>query len=263
MRVTGDVDGVNIRPGKCEDGVVSAREGYHHGHLREALVEAAIGLAAESGPSGIVLRAVTRQVGVSPNAAYRHFADRDALLAEVAHRAMGGLVAAMQRRQAGLPDTGDARQRAVARLEAIGQGYVDFALAEPGLFRVCFAAPPEVVLAGGLASSEGAHAGGGAAGPTHGAGAGEPGGALDGPAADGGAGLDADPFAVLNRALDDLVDVGWLPAARRPGAEVLCWSVVHGFATLHLDGPLAGTPAADREQALAAALAHVSRALGP
>lgn len=226
---------------------MSAREGYHHGHLREALVEAAIGLAAESGPSGIVLRAVTRQVGVSPNAAYRHFADRDALLAEVAHRAMGGLVAAMQRRQEGLPDAGDAQQRAVARLEAIGQGYVDFALAEPGLFRVCFAAPPEVVLADA---------------PTYAATSTEQ-PADDAVAAEAAPHLGADPFAVLNRALDDLVDVGWLPAERRPGAEVLCWSVVHGFATLHLDGPLAGTPAADREQALAAALAHVSRALGP
>jgi len=225
---------------------VSAREGYHHGHLREALVEAAIGLAAESGPSGIVLRAVTRQVGVSPNAAYRHFADRDALLAEVAHRAMGGLVAAMQRRQEGLPDAGDAQQRAVARLEAIGQGYVDFALAEPGLFRVCFAAPPEVALADA---------------PTYAAATEPP--AEDAVVPEVGAHLDADPFAVLNRALDDLVDVGWLPAERRPGAEVLCWSVVHGFATLHLDGPLAGTPASEREQALAAALAHVSRALGP
>lgn len=231
---------------------MSVREGYHHGHLREALVEAAIGLAAESGPSGIVLRAVTRQVGVSPNAAYRHFADRDALLAEVAHRAMGGLVAAMQRRQEGLPDAGDAQQRAVARLEAIGQAYVDFALAEPGLFRVCFAAPPEVVLAGAPTGAGGAavhHAGA----AVHHAGAGAVPPAV----------AEADPFAVLNRALDDLVDVGWLPAERRPGAEVLCWSVVHGFATLHLDGPLAGTPAADREHALAAALAHVSRALGP
>lgn len=228
---------------------MSVREGYHHGHLREALVEAAVGLAAESGPSGIVLRAVTRQVGVSPNAAYRHFADRDALLAEVAHRAMGGLVAAMQRRQERLPVVGDAQQRAVARLEAIGQGYVDFALAEPGLFRVCFAAPPDVVLPGGPGGS------------------GDDGAATAEQPADGVSAADpvpdSDPFAVLNRALDDLVDVGWLPAERRPGAEVLCWSVVHGFATLHLDGPLAGTPAPEREQALAAALAHVSRGLGP
>lgn len=209
---------------------MTPRDAYHHGHLREALVEAAIALAAESGPSGVVLRAVTRQVGVSPNAAYRHFADRDALLAEVAHRAMQGLVDAMARRQESVPTDGDPRQRAVERLEAIGRGYVDFALAQPGLFRVCFAAPPELALA--AAPPEPAH------------------------------GEAADPFGVLNAALDDLVTVGHLPAERRPGAEVLCWSAVHGFATLHLDGPLAGTPDGDREAALTAALAHISLGLG-
>lgn len=211
---------------------MSTREGYHHGHLREALVDAAIALAAESGPSGVVLRAVTRQVGVSPNAAYRHFADRDALLAEVAHRAMQGLVDAMARRQESVPTDGDPRQRAVERLEAIGRGYVDFALAQPGLFRVCFAAPPEVALPAAHAAPD----------------------AAPDPA--------ADPFGVLNAALDDLVAVGHLPAERRPGAEVLCWSAVHGFATLHLDGPLAGTPDDVREAALTAALTHISLGLG-
>jgi AcrR family transcriptional regulator len=217
---------------------VSTREGYHHGHLREALVDAAIALAAESGPSGVVLRAVTRQVGVSPNAAYRHFADRDALLAEVAHRAMRGLVEAMARRQESVPTDGDPRQRAVERLEAIGRGYVDFALAQPGLFRVCFAAPPELTLGEVPAPSAAA----------------DPAPSADGPP--------ADPFGVLNAALDDLVAVGHLPAERRPGAEVLCWSAVHGFATLHLDGPLAGTPDDVREAALTAALAHISLGLG-
>lgn len=209
---------------------MSTRDAYHHGHLREALVEAAIKLAAEHGPAGLVLRAVTREVGVSPNAAYRHFADRDALLAEVALRAMRGLVDAMAARSGAVPTDGDPQQRAIERLEAIGRGYVDFALAQPGLFRVCFAAPPEVALA------------------QHGPGIPQP-----DPA--------ADPFGVLNRALDDLVEVGYMPAERRPGAEVLCWSVVHGFATLHLDGPLAGTPADERERALTAALVHVSFAL--
>ena len=221
---------------------MSAREAYHHGHLREALVEAAIALAAASGPSGVVLRAVTRQVGVSPNAAYRHFADRDALLAEVAHRAMRGLVDAMAARQESVATDGDPQQRAIERLEAIGRGYVDFALAQPGLFRVCFAAPPEVTLAATGTDAPIDHP---ADHPT------------DHPADHG-----ADPFGVLNAALDDLVDVGFLPAERRPGAEVLCWSVVHGFATLHLDGPLAGTPDAEREQALTAALAHISLGLG-
>lgn len=223
---------------------MSTRDGYHHGNLREALVDAAIGLAAETGPSGVVMRAVTRQVGVSPNAAYRHFADRDALLAAVAHRAMRGLVAAMARRQDEVPTDGDPQQRAVERLEAIGRGYVDFALAEPGLFRVCFAAPPDVTLGSGdLGSGD---LGPGDLGP-----------------GEHGSGVDGDPFGVLNRALDDLVDVGWIHPARRPGAEVLCWSTVHGFATLHLDGPMAGTPDAEREAALSAALAHVSRGLGP
>lgn len=214
-------------------GGVTPRDGYHHGNLREALVDAAVELAGTSGPEGVVLRAVTRHVGVSPNAAYRHFADREALLAEVAARAMGALTASMAARQDAVTEQ-DPVARAVARLEAIGRGYVDFALAEPGLFRVCFAAPPEVALAWDSRDPEGEV-------PVPG----------------------ADPFGVLNAALDHLVEVGWLDPVRRPGAEVLCWSTVHGFATLHLDGPLRDVPAEEREQALSMALAHVSRGIGP
>lgn len=214
-------------------GRVTPRDGYHHGNLREALVDAAVELASTSGPDGVVLRAVTRHVGVSPNAAYRHFADREALLAEVAARAMGALTASMAARQDAVTEQAPVA-RAVARLEAIGRGYVDFALAEPGLFRVCFAAPPEVALAWDSRDPEGEEPD-----PT------------------------ADPFGVLNAALDHLVEVGWLDPVRRPGAEVLCWSTVHGFATLHLDGPLRDVPAEEREQALSMALAHVSRGIGP
>lgn len=214
-------------------GPVTPRDGYHHGNLREALVDAAVALAGESGPEGVVLRAVTRHVGVSPNAAYRHFADREALLTEVASRAMAALTASMAARQEAVTEQ-DPVERAVARLEAIGRGYVDFALAEPGLFRVCFAAPPEVALAWDSR---------------------DPAGEEPDPA--------ADPFGVLNAALDHLVEVGWLDPVRRPGAEVLCWSTVHGFAVLHLDGPLRDVPAAKREQSLTLALAHVSRGIGP
>lgn len=214
-------------------GPVTPRDGYHHGNLREALVDAAVELAGTSGPEGVVLRAVTRHVGVSPNAAYRHFADREALLTEVASRAMAALTASMAARQEAVAEQ-EPVERAVARLEAIGRGYVDFALAEPGLFRVCFAAPPEVALAWDSRDPEGEEP--------------DPG---------------ADPFGVLNAALDHLVEVGWLDPVRRPGAEVLCWSTVHGFATLHLDGPLRDVPAEEREQALSMALAHVSRGIGP
>lgn len=216
---------------------MTTRTAYHHGNLRAALVDAGIGLAREHGPAGVVLRAVAREVGVSHNAAYRHFADRDALLAAIAERAMESLVAAMQRRVAEV-DEPDPVLAARLRLRGIERGYVDFALTEPGMFRVVFAAPPEVAMP----------AGGGA-----------------GVSADAGDAGDApalDPFGVLNAALDDLVEVGFLPPERRPGAEVLCWSAVHGFASLLTDGPLVGTPAEERDAWLDAALASVDRGLG-
>ena len=56
---------------------------YHHGDLRRALLEAGVALARAGGPEAVALRAATRAAGVSPNAAYRHFADRDALLSAV------------------------------------------------------------------------------------------------------------------------------------------------------------------------------------
>ena len=59
---------------------------YHHGNLRETLVAAGVELARTGGPDAVVLRAVSRQAGVSHNAAYRHFADHDELLAAVAAR---------------------------------------------------------------------------------------------------------------------------------------------------------------------------------
>ena len=61
---------------------------YHHGNLRESLIEAGIELARSQGPDGVVLREVARRAGVSHNAAYRHFADREALLAEIARHGM-------------------------------------------------------------------------------------------------------------------------------------------------------------------------------
>jgi AcrR family transcriptional regulator len=62
------------------------RRGYHHGNLREALVEAALDLIAEKGPAGFTFAEAARHAGVSPAAPYRHFRDRDALMADVARR---------------------------------------------------------------------------------------------------------------------------------------------------------------------------------
>ena len=66
----------------------SAAAPYHHGNLRETLVDAGMELARTGGPNAVVLRAVSRQADVSHNAAYRHFADHEDLLAAVSARCM-------------------------------------------------------------------------------------------------------------------------------------------------------------------------------
>jgi AcrR family transcriptional regulator len=117
--------------------VSSAPKPYHHGNLRVALVEAAADLARQQGPDGVVLREVARRTGVSHNAAYRHFADRDELLGEIAALANDQLEQAMLRRLDAVTEPDPAR-RARARLRETGRAYVEFALAEPGLFNVAF-----------------------------------------------------------------------------------------------------------------------------
>lgn len=121
-------------PGGRYDAVVSS---YHHGNLREALVQAAVELGREKGPDGIVIREVARRTGVSHNAAYRHFADRDELLREVARVGLDELSAAMLARVRRVRVT-DPVDRARRRLRETGKAYVDYALAEPGLFATAF-----------------------------------------------------------------------------------------------------------------------------
>ncbi|MGZ4448374.1 MAG: TetR/AcrR family transcriptional regulator [Nocardioides sp.] len=192
---------------------------YHHGNLREELVRTAVALAREKGESGVVLRAVAREAGVSHNAAYRHFADREELLAEVAGTAFAGLSSAMARRVEGV--TGETPQeRARAALRAIGRAYVEYALAEPGLFACAFASKD---LTGEM--------------------------------------VDADPYTQLGRALDELVAVGEMDPAHRPGAETVCWAAVHGFSVLNLDGPLRDLDPAEREAELDRMLLAVERGL--
>ena len=98
-----------------------AREQYHHGNLREALIQAALVLIAERGISGIAVAELARAVGVSAAAPYRHFRDRDAVLAEVSRRGFEALEAEMRAALLSRPTD------PVAALEACAQSHLAFA----------------------------------------------------------------------------------------------------------------------------------------
>jgi AcrR family transcriptional regulator len=115
-----------------------SRSTYRHGDLHRALLAAGTELAREGGPGAVVLREATRRVGVSPNAAYRHFADHRALLQAVSEGAMAQLARAMETELASISARLNPADVARARLRAVGTGYLRFAQAEPGLFRAAF-----------------------------------------------------------------------------------------------------------------------------
>ena len=115
-------------------GAAVPREAYHHGDLREALIEATEALITERGAEGFSLREVARRSGVSPGAPAHHFGDAGGLLAAVARLAFDQLTAALE---AGNARGGD---DPVERLCEQGVGYVGFALARPGRFALMFRA---------------------------------------------------------------------------------------------------------------------------
>jgi AcrR family transcriptional regulator len=104
---------------------------YHHGDLRPALVDAAIDVIAERGVRDFSMAEASRRLGVTTAAPYRHFADRDELLATVAVRALG-VFAAM------LADAADAAGAPAQRLAAMAGAYVRFAAQQRPLFDTIF-----------------------------------------------------------------------------------------------------------------------------
>jgi AcrR family transcriptional regulator len=107
-----------------------AREGYHHGHLSAALLQAARAVLARDGLDGLTLRAVAREAGVSHNAPYHHFPDKAALLEALAADGWDRLGHALREAREA------AGRRSLDRLQAIGLAYVTFALADPPRFRL-------------------------------------------------------------------------------------------------------------------------------
>lgn len=108
------------------------RRGYHHGGLKEALVEAARALMAEHGPHGFTLSEAAKRVGVTAAAPYRHFADRRDLMSELARRGFD----LFAERLAGAWD--DGRPEPGAAFRRMGRAYLTFATGEPGLYTAMF-----------------------------------------------------------------------------------------------------------------------------
>ncbi|TDW90948.1 TetR family transcriptional regulator [Kribbella pratensis] len=197
------------------------------GDVRAGLVAAGVELARSGGPDAVVLREATRAVGVVPNAAYRHFADRDELLAEVCSAAMNELaerMAAEIGRVRGKRGNPSAAQR---RLGAIGAAYLEFARDEPGLFATAFAVPQQHAYAG----------------------------------RDTGDAPDRTPLGLLRAALDELVEAGVLDPQRRDGIEYPIWSLVHGTAVLTGQGPLRDASGVELRQIEARTLAFIGNSL--
>ncbi|CAN5168027.1 TetR/AcrR family transcriptional regulator [soil metagenome] len=174
------------------------------GEVLEALIAAGVSQARYGGVDAVVLREATRAVGVTPTAAYRHFSNRDDLLAAVASEAMRLLAIRMQEELEQVHGRKRTLRWARARLRAVGHAYLGFAIDEPGLFQAAFS------------GARGPHA--------------------SRPSTE-----TRSPLQILDEVLDDLVTVGALPRARRAPATLLAWSSVHGLATLRLSGAVIDT----------------------
>lgn len=210
-----------------------ARPRYHHGDLRPALIDAGLRLAREGGPQAVVLREATRRAGVAPNAAYRHFANREALFEAVRQQVLATMAQTIEAQMQPARQLPDAAQRARAMLAAVGRGYLAFAQAETGWFRTAFA----------MSEPHGQ--------PTP----------CDPQASVQKSPSGPNPFEQLAQALDAMVGAGVLPAQRRPQAEYLAWSTVHGMATLMIDGPLRHSSEAQRAELTERLLLMVEKGL--
>jgi len=109
-----------------------SKKGYHHGNLRQALVEAALALITEKGPQGFTLSEAAKEAGVTPAAVYRHFAGRDDLIAEAARQGYEIFAALMEFAY------NDGKPSSLAAFEATGRAYLAFARKYPGHYQAMF-----------------------------------------------------------------------------------------------------------------------------
>lgn len=178
---------------------------YHYGDLRSALLAAGLSLTRTGGPKALAIREVTRSVGVSPSAAYRHFEDQRALVIAVAHKAQDLLARAMLDKMNALTQGVHDAERALAGLRGVGLGYIHFAVTEPGWFELAILTFDEPLDDASSVTTQGKV---------------------------------PPPYQLLLDALDGMLDAEVITPDQRANAEWPCWSAVHGFADLATRGPL-------------------------
>jgi AcrR family transcriptional regulator len=136
-----------IRRENLPEGADEQRNTYHHGDLKRALTEAALGLVAEKGPKGFTLREVARRAGVSPAAPYRHFSDKAQLVAAVA---TAGFIQLHEALDAVAVTESDLIRQTLE----MGRAYVGWAVTHPDYYQVMFGAEldkvnnPDLLIAG-------------------------------------------------------------------------------------------------------------------
>lgn len=199
-----------MRPTKSTE-----RESYHHGDLAAALTSAALKLIARRGVEGFSIREAAALVGVSPSAAYRHFADRADLLAAVAKQGFARLAVEVQEAMSAARKLHrSVAAKAVAAFEAQGLAYVNFAVNNPEQFQAMFG--------------------------RHGAGSQRPFRSI--------CSADQSPYELLKGGLDELLLAKVVTPAARKNAELLAWSTVHGLANILISHSLMDQDSIDVEQ---------------
>lgn len=175
---------------------------YHHGNLRDAVLDEVLKQTEDAGPEQVSLRAVARELGVSPGATFRHFKDRRAVITALAVRGIEGMLAEIADMQA------QVEQTPMAQFAAIGRGYLSFALENPALFRLMFR---ETLI---------------------------------------------DPEDPAYQEIAPKLEAMMGPPGGVDTGGLLAWGVVHGLATLSIEGALDGMAPRDQHKAiLGAALA--------
>jgi len=175
---------------------VKKKAGYHHGDLRRTLIDVSVDVVNKQGVEALNLRALATRAGVSSGAPYHHFVDRADLLAAVAQQGFELLAQDL------LAARDTAPSDASARLQALGQAYVGFAVSHPGHFRVMFRGDAHPVQASELAAASGK------------------------------------AFMLLAQAIEDCQIQGVAPSGDTQALVVTAWALVHGLATLWVDGTM-------------------------